>query len=134
MHGSIRRVRPKLKAYVAASYSTYRSAEPALFALFFAPVSVGPSGIAVPLQAVGEAGTPMAPGNPPGAPEPEKIVREGASDGAESTPESTSTPLSRHGGIAAAVVATVAAGRIGTAVGRGRRRGFAEFSEQARVR
>eukprot|EP00752_Nemacystus_decipiens_P002026 g1941.t1 len=82
-------------------------------------VSVGPSGIPVPTRADGEAGSPGS-----GAQED----REGVSNGVEST-----GPPSRYGGVAMAAMATVAAGRMGAGVVRGRRRGFAEFSDQARV-
>ena len=74
-----------------------------------APVSVGPSRFAVLPQATA------------GAPEVEKTLA--AADGG--------APGS--GAIAAVAAAAVAAKRVGVAVVRGRRRGFAEFSEQAQV-
>lgn len=105
------------------------------FLCVFAPVSVGPSGFHMPSQAGSEAGAPTAPANgePPGGPEPEKQAsyEESNRSGVEPPP---APPPSRHGGIAAAAVATVAAGRIGAGVARGWRRGYSEFSDQARVR
>lgn len=60
-----------------------------------------------------------------------KNDKDQASDSAGSA--SSAPTLSGNGVVAAAVSAAVAAGRIGAVVGRGRRRGFAEFSEQAQV-
>eukprot|EP00903_Cladosiphon_okamuranus_P020324 g18647.t1 len=99
-------------------------------------VSVGPAGFqpVVPPPAGGEARAPAAEsmGKPPGEPETEKQASGDTSN--ESNLDSTPAPLpSRHWGIAAAVVATVAAGRIGAGVVPGRRRGFSEFSDQARA-
>lgn len=92
-----------------------------LYSLFSIPVSVGPAGFP----------EPPAPGGEAGAPGPETREKEGAPNSQQSAAAPPSRP---GGGIAAAGVATVAAGRMGAGAARGRRRGFAEFSEQARVR
>ncbi|CAM9605383.1 unnamed protein product [Ectocarpus sp. 13 AM-2016] len=81
-------------------------------------VSVGPSGF----------GVTTLPTMTSGEPKSEEIGQASAT-----TVESAPKPAWGNGAVSTAVTAVMAAGQMSAAVARGRRRGFAEFSEQAQA-